>query len=1195
MTWDALKEHFESRKGELTSRILRFVEQHRPEETFLLSLLYQQAEDYDGLRKRLTGDEMVSALESHKDSSILVRTLRTAAEMAKKRAKTEDLLEWTVGILAAKFYVEHAASSLEITAQLAVGQSHEAIAKAYAVPELSARIRLLARAYSILQEQGERTPKSTLDELASFADSLDLTNMDEDMVEQIAVDLAPILPDVAFSLLDRAMSNRERKSLFEIAIEAIEASGKQELNCDGPNASKIETSFGDLAQVLYMWLGKQTFPQIVERVSALSTTKAKEYIVRQWCRQNIKGERIVEGVRLWYELIVNDREFPILLSSLRNMSEVVKQLPASDRPELLDRLMIPRFVVLDSPKEEWVKFRLNLADAFLDVEVAKALSEVAAVIDELAQSELEPDTRALCLARLWCSARAVFGGQAPRSVEIEKQFNAAYQNLLDNSADHFDLAIETIRTLVDVDFDTALVCAVEMNTHSRRTEALRQVVRSGVLRLGSADISQGLRVALEQLVRMQRDNFLVELTDELAQRKANLALPNLQLLREYCELMPDPSQRALVLCNLARLHQAHSSEVATDLLDHGLSAWRHENDLKLKLALGFRTVRDLTELDRERAKDLFDEVRELKRQPGAALAASGLGAFFRELLDLGIRAATIQDLEDDSALRSFEDLISQIPAKVIQVDLLAGVAAAAYRCGLTELGGKLVRTKILPALREITALTDDANACPDYVGALNSALPVVTEYDHSVAQELSRFISYPMRDLMWYEAVQWMLCRSHLGDHHYTAGSLQKPSDYPRLKRVVDAAREINQDTLVYSAIEAIATSARISYDGSMDFVQAFEILRQLEVLCEAKLPEKSGENFRHDGYLVLGRSAIQGAKCTIVNQAIRLKKYHQAPSTSKKELLVGWHDIICRADGIPNVADRVFVYAHVAQELARYDPNDLRLARQVLDRAEAQVLSIPTLLDRGDRLQTIATAWIQLGDTSRAKGVIATAFDLVRQLETLAADDQMRILVQAAHKVSNEFAEELTTRLRSRMPSTVMSSVDIIHEAEQLHKFPKKIRDISGSRRKVAGVTASAAENFLQDIAIGRIVPPLKPVLQDWLDRAGVIDPPCALAVLHWVTECLRTGSGSQNEETPFHLYMRGATLAQQLAVIASRKGEDGVPSEIQHGFAGLSKAVVSFRSDESERAQRWLYEWLEANAPSTSRSWIRILMWSN
>lgn len=224
---ELLRENVKKRLGDraksLVEQLIDNVNKYRGED-FLLALLYKEAKDYSGLKTQLTSDAILSSIHTTGDISHMVQRLRIASDMAKQQHDTQGLLKWTLGIVAAKSFVEHTVNQNEIGALLAIGDSQAALRKAYSVPESASKIRLLARAYALMRENGEKIPQEAKEELLSMVNILPMENLDKEIALGIAVDLLPILPDAAIAMLEKTIEQREQQSIVEVAIEGLSTS-----------------------------------------------------------------------------------------------------------------------------------------------------------------------------------------------------------------------------------------------------------------------------------------------------------------------------------------------------------------------------------------------------------------------------------------------------------------------------------------------------------------------------------------------------------------------------------------------------------------------------------------------------------------------------------------------------------------------------------------------------------------------------------------------------------------------------------------------------------------------------------------------------------------------------------------------------------------------------------------------------------
>ena len=235
-------------------------------------------------------------------------------------------------------FIEHAASSQEIEALLAVGDSQNALSRAYLVPEISSKVRLLAKSYAGIKDRGGRVRKEALDELSTMVQSMDLHTMDKETIFEIAIDLFPILPETAFSILEKTMGYSQKRSVIEIAIEAIERELEKTQQNSVPANLKNEVNLGYIAQILSSWLNDIPLSKLSEELRAVENTEAREYIIRQWCRQNRENSETPKAIDMWLHTVIDDRDFVIPLRSLRHISEVVVHAPLAERRRLIARL-----------------------------------------------------------------------------------------------------------------------------------------------------------------------------------------------------------------------------------------------------------------------------------------------------------------------------------------------------------------------------------------------------------------------------------------------------------------------------------------------------------------------------------------------------------------------------------------------------------------------------------------------------------------------------------------------------------------------------------------------------------------------------------------------------------------------------------------------------------------------------------------
>jgi len=759
----------------IISQLLNHVKNKAPHENTLIDLLLIEVGDYDGLKSRLTIPAIIKTVsDSGTGISGIIKRFQAASEMAHQKNDTDGLMKCMIGINVTKSFVSHAINQAEISALIAIGESQEALRKAYALPEVTTMIRLLARTYSSIKERGNTVPNDAQDSLKTMVENLRIKEIDEEITQGIALDLFPILPDTAILLLEKVIKQTEKQDIVESAIEILSENIQEQKREEMHLAVKDKIHMGKFVRLISRRLNKLSFEKLVKELKSIENTKAKEYIIREWCRQNPENEKIVQAIFLWQNTIISDRKFVIPLRSLRHISDLIVNLSVStdDKKSLINALKIPELTSIDSPKEEWVRVRLNLSEALFEIDPKSSTVEIKEVYENVLQTMIELDEKTYCLAILLLTVSRIMPENKSFINTLEIKFQQAFDFLRKDSAYQFELTRGVIQTLVERDPNEALIVATELNTQERKIKAVLLVLHTALRTQGEADISKLIKDSLDLLDEFdesQRDECLVNIIRESASRECVLARINLDTLFEFSKEIKDPTLKSVALGNLAVLYEKYSTADALKIAELSILAWKEETDLKIRLSLGYDLVESMSKIDLDRAKSFFEEVHALHLLPSSTLAAGSLGSMFKEILDLAIRCIDIKTFgNSDETIRRVEHFIQRIPAKTIKLNLYAQLAASAYRSGYNPYAEEAIRTKIIPEIRKMSIGNDRFSALEFSLPVIfhydqevaKESLPVIFHYDQEVAKELIQDMSVSQKNRTWYSVVLWSLCKN---------------------------------------------------------------------------------------------------------------------------------------------------------------------------------------------------------------------------------------------------------------------------------------------------------------------------------------------------------------------------------------------------------------------------------------------------
>ncbi|MCU0486034.1 MAG: hypothetical protein MUC85_07960 [Anaerolineales bacterium] len=1131
---------------------------------FLLTVLLNEAKDYQGTKELVTNQNILSSFSLPlSNTSVISKRLALASTLAHENQDMNGLLRYTLGEVIVKSLLTEIDEEGEIRALIAIGDAQLAIKKAYGLPEVTARIRLLAKAYTSQKGQGEKITKEARDELQGMVENLKVDELEKDVAIQIALDIFPILPDQSVQLLDKLIGRSEKRGVLDAAYTTIALNSKT-MPSESFFSSINDSELGLFARVYSNWLQGLSIQSLEKEVKEIVITAAREYLIRQWCRQNSKSEELAQGISMWIDTIVNDINYTVPLSNLRYIAFLLGNISdLNERVRLISKIEIPGFMSLESPWEEWVRFHLNLASASFAIDTSKAIDKICFVHETIDNKILDADIKIICLANLWATSVERIPEDQAFISKVKADFESTFTYLKENTAEHYEIFTESLTRLVSIDPELALEKALELNVHERRIKITVEILETTLKKYPNTDISNFLSLCFDRFIPLQQDLILSALLENLGGQLLEITGGNLEFLLGKVEKISDPYHKSSSLTNLLRLVDKANEEIKDALVEKAIDAWRLEEDLKIRINFGFFLVESLAPVDLRIAQSLCAEIQSLYLQPGSVLAVSHLGSSYYETVRLAIRALNLHDLIKihESELK-FTALIERIPAKRVRVELFARLIARAYKLNYPILAERLIHSDLLPQLAEISSSYDE-------MLCLHYSIPVIYKYDSKKAIELASKYPPIITDQFWSRTIMWLLVMDEL-DQRFNAETLRFIKDRPTLSMCVELVARIERDFKIYECVKAISNCIEVSYKNKLDALQALSLLKDLENSVEIHLPDQN--NIKHVGYKVIALAAIHSVRTVIyVNERNRR-------GLNKQDISTQWNNIQSMAASIANQADHIFVLCAVAKDIVRYKREE---SIKNLQEADQNLLNVPSLVDRVDLQQLIGSSYAYIGEKSLAQFNFEKEAELLVTLDQTSRDQKIASLVQAAHKVSPEYADQLVTRLDQRSKrDQVLTTAEINHEIQKLVGSPTLLSTKKERDEVYDEIVRASANQLMADLVSDRGTIPHEQVLMTWVYSGAVFQRSTYFDIMHWVIESLHQKSSTGSNLNLGDTYADMASFIFELAKLNSPIRREGIPDAIQDSLPGLQSRYEIFKPGESEKAKKWLTDWLASNA---------------
>jgi len=1157
---DILANRLGPKRKEIIGHLLEIAASSNEIDDRYLDLLLKENSDYKGISALLDNPTIIQNLNESNDVVALSTRLQTAFEMA---AEGEDIYEaarWSRGISTVKALLQHTVNSREISALISIREFEDAIRKIYLVPDLISRTRLLGKAYTEMNANNNVVGKDQLEELRTLVQSIKIENIDRGLVQDIAIDIFEILPDVAIDLLERRSGDSEKNSLIDLAINT------KILDDDPEDAPTRQPSFsapdlGYRKKLHSSWLNRMRYFELLEEIDAIQKARAKEFIVRQWCIQNKTDENLPDALGLWMDIVVGDSDLHISLRSTRQLSDLVKSVHSSRILGIIRRFETLLINAIRTPSEDWYSIQLGLAEALAEIDRDEAGRRIQELYEEISLTILDKDVLIFCYARLWLAVSKV---KIDLVDEIKRALIRILNDLLQNSAFHWEMLKNTLGVISALDVDEAIDLARGLNTPSRRIRAIGFVIIRAILDAPTKDFSKKVESSILEFEKPQQYRFLRSLLSELWHRDIEPSKHNQDVLLRLSRRLDHDAWIAECLGFLTTFWTNDANIHRDRLVVEVIRNWEKIEDLRVKIYLGFELVEKISGICHDRSVELCREVQRLLIQPGSSLAAGRLGVSYKMSLELAIASLCKADFDaDEGRLANIIELIARIPSRFVRCLLHSELSARAYTLGYYPSAERIISEFITPIIHDI-------HSSPMDWSELNYALPVLLKYHKASAEKLADPAPPRIQDYGWFIALVWQITLGRLNSG-FDVERIKNSSTYPIISDLaIFALKKINRDELIYSSIIAITKCIEQSIiKNTLDGTQAYDLLGVLDKIVEDKLPDPEG--ISHIGYLVVSKARIHAAR------SIVYKNLSQKQRLSKINIRQGWTALAQEARTITNIADRVFALMTLAQEYARYETDGAEI---FLREADNELFNIPSIIDRSDRMQRILEVWGQWGHLDAAKYLIQKQEELLCQFDGFSRDQQLERLVQAVYEFSPEVADQVAASFYSRNPDMLYNPLEICVASKQVAKSPRKIMGIAEKSDFLEiqrAIVNKAIDDLLQSQIVEDCVVPSREVLFDWVVISSQFDEETHFKILHWATECL----SQQAPTNEFHLLadylIDSACLIDDLSRWTSPSRREGIPQKLNAYLPGMEGRIEVFKEGQIRQAKSLVKKWIK------------------
>ena len=884
----------------------------------------------------------------------------------------------------------------EVLARLAVDDYPSALALAQGSALKHQRLQLLV-AIARQQHEKDLTPESAvLDAIEQLVRQVDVSEIQDTLVD-IASDLMYSRPDLSIELVSRTAPRTSDDRGMDWAF--VQLSAVAEMN-RGPStgrglhgtADELRSRITDPAARRYsnaiaMVVGNYTVDEILRHVETLESAGDRIFLLRQWCMRTSRAIQSAPIIDYAVHLAIRTTEYT---PTARDFMDLAMPLPRVEDVDKLSALITAFDIHRESarqtgPIQDYVQLQLLIAEAenrISPVRAGQRLLETYYEVSSLADLEVRTVCKGLIVAAISdIDPSGAFDDSNDVKTIVQQEFERESQQLLSDTADHYEVTRAIIRSIAKAKPQLALNIIRNLNLENRRDLALTDLVTS-LLELPGKDLPiEFLRNILGQFSdKDEEDSFVFDLLRRVSRISTvswlQTALPYLRVFIARSRDISDPvlacSALSAAVVVFAKLNDSDLQSLQNGVMDTLKNKWDSIDDPSERLQAGYETVRRLADYRRELALSYLANTDSLRRSHQDLT-----GPTFLACLLLAIRAYSgllPGRIENASDFDRLALQIERVPSRMYRVYLWTELALRCFKHERSDDAKRIVAQKVRPLLDK---LKEDSPH--EWCRATALAAPAMWESNSGAAPEYLSQLPQHDQDIAFERILHFKLTRVPPAEPYSFTGNTTYQLDLDKCVEILKIIEYVDVDFTAYKYIEAVAKSAAWRHDRfALSQTQKTELADRIKRLSSKKFP--NSRFITHDGFGILAEG-----------QATRLLKERAAQ----------WQPLTDRARALRNAADRAFVIAFLAEMMH----SGLSSERGAMVReAKLAADAIPSLIDRVDRYRLIAGVAFDL-DQAFARQVFSEAMNSVAQKNSQECEEARRQLVDSAYQVDVDFA----------------------------------------------------------------------------------------------------------------------------------------------------------------------------------------------
>lgn len=1054
----------------------------------------------------------------------------------------------------------------EIKAFISLNDINGAINLAQAAITKHQRLHLLSVIGKYQKDKDGTLDSILVDQIRTLYNEIDYEIKPENAIE-IASDLIFCCPDLAISLIENTKGNtyiEENDLDFIFAQLSLSTMNNKDNNeiFNEINSKIKNDNLKTLPHKLGLLVDDYSASQILQEVSNLKTTTEKLFFLTKWTEINKERKDTYEVINYALNLMISTTTYS---TNAKKYKDLATPLPFIEDQDNLKKLVFifenqKNVIEKLGPTQEYVILQIILIKAIIKYNVEEAIYKFIEIKEYINKLE-DLSLKTFCIASLldFLSEHKLIEEikELELYIDTELEFRELFRELLLTSADQYETCIKIITTLANNDVNMALHLIDLINTEDRRDRALYKVLTK-ILSKKLKNINiELLMKKIDLIIHPQlKNSIIIEVLERLNDEKQSedkaidislrfsMLINNINDLQDKCY--------ALCLWYLILNKSNKYSDTCNKLLDSIEESWNSIDVIWDKVNIGYIMVSLISEKNIEFGKNLFENIKEVKRE--YKFVSREMSILLIKNIQLCIRAfggLIKKKLNQDNDINRIKDAINLIPSCGERAFLWGDLALKCHKEKEMNLFHKIVSEYIRPLINDIDK-TDR-----EYKETIIFRLaPTLFYYGNTRALEEIEDLPELKRNEAYYRISKYIFTKNTSSEPYDNLKKDEYNINYEDILNLITILKYSTNEDLIYYIISGICTSI-YRKKVSVKQEQKNEIIGQLLQIVEKKLPDI--KNIKHDGYKIISKAQID-----------RIDR-------SKNN----FRDLVKETNNnINNLSDKAYILTILATLAAT---KESVLQTQLLNDAKIIIDELPSIYDRIDLYENIASqAWLINSSISRKCMMDAMNIAILRNDKKCVK--AQRKIIDLAYRLDPELAASLVSLasdndIKKEIKENVKREADLNNTKKNMENKNSQNRDEEDKEHDYS----NAAWRLLGSLNAGR-QPPIK--FEDsikYIDNVSRLPMRDSYKLLAWIIQNnVLKYSNTDKAELYIRTYFEKILLGIDLTIQLANKSTGSI-YEKESIIQVEDNCSLIIKPGDREKVLDYFRNWIEQNVNKT------------